>query len=105
MRGELSGPLVRLLLGLTVVTGVVDAVSYLFLGRVFVANMTGNVVFLGFSFAGAGVASAWLFVAALGGFAAGSLAGGRLARVLGEHRHRWLCVAVTAEALLVAIGS
>jgi Protein of unknown function (DUF1275) len=38
-----SSPLVRLLLGLTVVTGVVDAVSFLFLGRVFVANMTGNV--------------------------------------------------------------
>ena len=29
-------PLVRLLLGLTFVTGVVDAVSFLFLGRVFV---------------------------------------------------------------------
>jgi uncharacterized membrane protein YoaK (UPF0700 family) len=40
---------VAALLGLTVVTGLVDAVSYLRLGRVFVANMTGNVVFLGFS--------------------------------------------------------
>ena len=37
------------LLALTAVTGLVDAVSYLRLGRVFVANMTGNVVFLGFS--------------------------------------------------------
>jgi hypothetical protein len=37
------------LLTLTAVTGLVDAVSYLRLGRVFVANMTGNVVFLGFS--------------------------------------------------------
>ena len=43
----------RLLLGFTVVTGVVDAVSFLFLGRVFVANMTGNVVFIGFAVAGA----------------------------------------------------
>ena len=33
------------LLILTAVTGVVDAVSILALGRVFVANMTGNVVF------------------------------------------------------------
>jgi uncharacterized membrane protein YoaK (UPF0700 family) len=40
---------VAALLGLTVVTGLVDAVSYLRLGRVFVANMTGNVVFLGLS--------------------------------------------------------
>jgi hypothetical protein len=37
-----------LLLTLTVVTGTVDAVSILSLGRVFVANMTGNVVFVGF---------------------------------------------------------
>jgi hypothetical protein len=41
-----QGPLPPLLLTLTVVTGVVDAVSILRLGRVFVANMTGNVVFL-----------------------------------------------------------
>ncbi len=39
------GPLPELLLTLTLVTGVVDAVSILSLGRVFVANMTGNVVF------------------------------------------------------------
>lgn len=47
------GPLPPLLLVLTVVTGLVDAVSYLELGRVFVANMTGNVVFTGFALAGA----------------------------------------------------
>jgi len=47
------GPLPPLLLGLTLVTGLVDAFSYLVLGRVFVANMTGNVVFLGFAVAGA----------------------------------------------------
>ena len=41
------------MLVLTVVTGVVDAVSILSLGRVFVANMTGNVVFVGFAIAGA----------------------------------------------------
>jgi len=41
-----------LLLILTAVTGVVDAVSILSLGRVFVANMTGNVVFVGFAIAG-----------------------------------------------------
>src|SRR5687768_2511195 len=47
------GPLPLLLLALTVVTGLVDAFSYLVLGHVFVANMTGNVVFLGFALAGA----------------------------------------------------
>jgi uncharacterized membrane protein YoaK (UPF0700 family) len=37
---------------LTVTTGLVDAVSVLGLGRVFTANMTGNIVFLGFTAAG-----------------------------------------------------
>ena len=41
-------PLARALLVLTFTTGLVDAVSYLGLGRVFTANMTGNIVFLGF---------------------------------------------------------
>jgi hypothetical protein len=48
-----NGPLAPLLLCLTVVTGMVDAFSYLVLGHVFVANMTGNVVFLAFALAGA----------------------------------------------------
>ncbi len=47
VRGPVHGPLPVLLLLLTATTGVVDAVSVLALGRVFVANMTGNVVFLG----------------------------------------------------------
>ena len=46
------GPLPPLLVLLTVVTGLVDAFSYLLLGHVFVANMTGNVVFVGFALAG-----------------------------------------------------
>ena len=43
----------RILLTLTFVTGIVDAVSVLGFGRVFTANMTGNVVFLAFALAGA----------------------------------------------------
>ena len=45
--------LIRSLLVLTVTTGLIDAVSYLALGHVFTANMTGNVVFLAFAIAGA----------------------------------------------------
>ena len=37
------------LLGMTAVTGLVDAVSFLSLGPVFTANMTGNIVFLAFA--------------------------------------------------------
>jgi hypothetical protein len=47
-------PLPALLVCLTVVTGLVDAFSYLRLGHVFGANVTGNVVFLGFALAGVG---------------------------------------------------
>ena len=42
-----------LMMALTFVTGLVDAVGYLALDRVFVGNMTGNVVILGMGIAGA----------------------------------------------------
>ena len=45
--------LLGILLVLTVLSGLVDAVCYLGLGHVFTANMTGNVVLLGFAAAGA----------------------------------------------------
>ena len=51
--GSGFGPL-PLLVVMTVVTGVADAVSYLALGHVFVANRPGNVVFLGFVLPAAG---------------------------------------------------
>src|SRR2546423_10124079 len=41
-----------LLVVLTITTGLIDAISVLGLGRVFTANMTGNIVFLGFALAG-----------------------------------------------------
>ena len=66
---------VAALLTLTVVTGLVDAVSYLRLGRVFVANMTGNVVFLGFSADPRSGLSAAASVIAIAGFVAGAFAG------------------------------
>ena len=50
--GSTRHPLARALLVLTFSTGLIDAVSYLGLGRVFTANMTGNVVLLGFGIAG-----------------------------------------------------
>jgi hypothetical protein len=64
------GPLPALMLVLTVLTGVVDAVSILSLGRVFVANMTGNVVFVGFALAGASGFSLSASLSALAGFQA-----------------------------------
>ncbi len=96
------GPLSPLLLGLTVVTGLVDAFSYLVLGHVFVANMTGNVVFLGFALAGAGGFSIPASLSALGAFGLGALAGGRLGMYHQAHRGHLLSMASTVEAFLVA---
>src|SRR6266702_4661107 len=73
-----DGPLPLLLLVLTFVTGLVDAVSYLKLGHVFVANMTGNVVFLGFAVAGTQDFSIAASLVAIAAFLGGALAGGRL---------------------------
>src|SRR6266545_2355238 len=90
--GDPHGPLPPLLLALTIVTGLVDAFSYLVLGHVFVANMTGNVVFLGFALAGATGFSIPASLAALGAFSLGALIGGRLIARLGTHRGRRLAV-------------
>src|ERR1700712_4651908 len=73
-----DGPLPPMLLALTLVTGLVDAASYVNLGHVFVANMTGNVVFLGFAIGGAQGLSIWASLIAIGSFLGGSLAAGRL---------------------------
>ena len=66
--GGAHGPLPPLLVAMTVVTGLVDAFSYLVLGHVFVANMTGNVVFLAFALAGARGFSLPAVVVALAAF-------------------------------------
>jgi uncharacterized membrane protein YoaK (UPF0700 family) len=73
-----QSPLVRALIGLTVVTGLVDAISFLGLGHIFTANMTGNVVFLGFAAGGAPGISAARSIAALCAFVVGGACGGRL---------------------------
>ncbi|PWI14491.1 DUF1275 domain-containing protein [Streptomyces sp. Act143] len=101
-RGDRHGPLPPLLLVLTVVTGLIDAVSYLALGRVFVANMTGNVVFLGFALAGAPGLSVAAAVVSLLSFLAGALAGGRFGTRLAAHRGRLLSATTALQALLVA---
>jgi uncharacterized membrane protein YoaK (UPF0700 family) len=93
--------LAALLLALTVVTGIVDAVSYLKLGRVFVANMTGNVVFLGFAAAGARALSVPASLAAIAAFLAGSLAAGRFAPRLGERPVRLVGIVAAAECACV----
>jgi uncharacterized membrane protein YoaK (UPF0700 family) len=96
------GPLPALLLVLTVATGMVDAVSILALGRVFVANMTGNVVFIGFALAGAPGFSLAAALLALAGFLAGAALGGPLVRRYRQRRGRLLAVVTTAEVVLLS---
>ena len=66
------------LIALTFITGLIDAVSYISLGRVFAANMTGNIVLLGFAMGGATGLSAARSGASLLAFMAGALFGGMI---------------------------
>lgn len=96
------GPLPPLLLSMTLVTGLVDAFSYLGLGHVFVANMTGNVVFLGFALAGVAGFSVTSSLAAVVAFAVGALLGGKLGAWHRDHRGRLHSSAATLQALFLA---
>ena len=110
VKDDREGLLPPLLFVLTVVTGLVDAVSYLALGHVFVANMTGNVVFLGFAVAGAPDFSIPASLVAIASFLAGALGGGRLGLRMAQHRSRFLAIAILVKlglvgaAFLVAIA-
>ncbi|AOR37397.1 hypothetical protein BFF78_29380 [Streptomyces fodineus] len=98
--------LVVVLLSLTVVSGLIDAVSYLGFGRVFTANMTGNVVVLGFAAAGAPGFSVPHTATSLGCFLLGAVTGGRLAAHVGNgSRRRWTRLTLAAEAALVGLSA
>ncbi|WP_165977926.1 YoaK family protein, partial [Nonomuraea diastatica] len=90
-----------LLVLLTVVTGIVDAVSFLGLHGVFAANMTGNVVFLGFALAGEERPTVWGSLVALLSFTAGAWATGRTTRRATNPRRAFVLL-TAAHALLAA---
>ncbi|MFC5142717.1 YoaK family protein [Actinomycetospora rhizophila] len=106
-----DGPLPAMLVALTCLAGVVDATSILALDHVFVAAVTGNIVFLGIALAGAGGSIVAPSVA-VGGFVVGALVGARVVRRPGGHRGRavrdvagfklLLAVPVTVLVLLAA---
>ena len=90
---------------LTGATGLVDALSYLAMGHVFVANMTGNVVFLGFAIGGAHNLSVSASLLAIGAFLVGAAIGGRLGASLHEHRRSWLTIELSFQSALAAAGA
>jgi uncharacterized membrane protein YoaK (UPF0700 family) len=98
-------PLARALLVLTFTTGLVDAASYLGLGRVFTANMTGNIVFLGFGIAGAGGLPVVSPLVSLGAFLVGSAAGGVLASRMAQRHPGHVARALAIEVSLIATAA
>ena len=106
-------PLLPALSLLTLVTGLVDAACYLGLGRVFTANMTGNVVLLAFGATGAQGLPVLAPTVSLVVFLVGAAAGGRLAsglvgpvnaEVPAPVRRRWVMIALLGELGLVAVA-
>jgi uncharacterized membrane protein YoaK (UPF0700 family) len=100
--GQLS--MLRILLVLTMLSGLVDAVCYLGLGRIFTANMTGNIVVLGFAAAGAPGFSVTASLTSLLLFLTGAVAGGRLSQHVSV-RSRLLTVAIACEAGFVGAAA
>ncbi|MCL8010234.1 YoaK family protein [Streptomyces sp. AS02] len=98
-----SDPLPKVLIALTAVTGIVDAVAFLGLGQVFTAFMTGNILFLGFAAAGGEGLAPMGSLTALAGFVTGAVAGSRLGVAEAARPRRWLLAsAAIASVLLVA---
>jgi uncharacterized membrane protein YoaK (UPF0700 family) len=102
--GTRHGPLPPLLLAMTMVTGLVDAFSYLLLGHVFVANMTGNVVILGFALVGAPGFSIAASLLAVVAFAVGALSGGKVGSRLAHHRGHLFSTAASIQAIFLLTG-
>ncbi len=98
---SLRHPLTRALIALTLTTGFVDAASYLGLGRVFAANMTGNVVLLGFGIAGAAGLPVVAPLVSLMAFLLGAIVGGVMGTALSDRRRAHLLAALGIEATLL----
>ncbi|GAY18833.1 YoaK family protein [Mycobacterium sp. shizuoka-1] len=91
------------LLLLTFATGLVDAISVLALGHVFVANMTGNVVFLGFWFVPHSGVDMTAAVISFVSFLIGTVLGGRFARHFDSEVRGWLTAALGSEVVLLTV--
>ncbi len=93
-----------LLVCLTLSTGAVDAISYLGLGKVFTANMTGNIVLLGLAVGSSERSAVVRAAVSLVAYAAGAFLGARVAP-RGEGRPIWrgeVTLVLGFEALLQA---
>jgi uncharacterized membrane protein YoaK (UPF0700 family) len=88
-----------MLVSLSLAAGCVDAIGFLALGHVFVANMTGNTVLLGLAIGQWEWAAALRAVTALAGFIGGVAAGATLLHQDREGREAWPPIVTLALAL------
>jgi uncharacterized membrane protein YoaK (UPF0700 family) len=102
---SIGHPLARALLALTFTTGVIDGVSYLGIGHVFAANMTGNIVLLGFGIAGSGGLPVLAPLVSLAAFLIGAGIGGVLARRLSDRHALHIGWALASEVTLLAAAA
>ena len=106
MKPAASNTLTIALVALTFSTGIIDALSFIALGHVFTANMTGNIVFLAFAVGGAQGLSAARSAASLLAFMAGAVCGGLFnVRHSGWTQTRLLKHASAIEAALLLIAT
>jgi uncharacterized membrane protein YoaK (UPF0700 family) len=98
---SLRHPLTRSLLMLTLTAGMVDATTYLGLGHVFSANMTGNIVLLGFGIAGAGGLPVLAPIISLAAFLLGAGLGGRLDSRSTSRSDRGFRIALGLEVMVL----
>lgn len=92
-----------ILLGTTVVRGIVDAVGYMALGRVFTANMTGNIVFLGLATEGVQGLSFSRSLLALKFFGLGAVIGAGMTTWWDESR--WAFRALSIQSFLLSVAA
>src|SRR6201998_2511843 len=96
---------VAALLLLTFATGLADSISILVLGHVFVANMIGNVIFLGFWLAPKTSIDLTAVAVALPTFVCTTILSGRLSRYFGQRTRPWITTVLATEiVLLIALS-
>lgn len=94
---------VAALLLLTFATGLADSISILVLGHVFVANMTGNVIFLGFWLAPRTNVDLTAVVVALPTFVCTTILSGRMSRHFADRTRPWITTVLAVEIGLLAV--
>ncbi|KJY27922.1 hypothetical protein VR44_26450 [Streptomyces katrae] len=94
-----------LLLVLTWVTGLIEAVSLLALGPVFTAMQTGNVLFLSFGLAHQGHLPALAAGVSLLSFAVGAVCAARLEGAAEARGRHWFVLGLSVEAALITVAA